>query len=58
MRLPDNALYAWEGDARDLDGNGQGVESSESWDMPLNRRRWQFGPRTEYRRVVRAREEH
>ncbi|UYG07595.1 type I-E CRISPR-associated protein Cas5/CasD [Halomonas sp. M4R1S46] len=57
LRLPENALYAWEGTAKALDGNGQGVESSEVWDMPLNRRRWQFGPRVEYRRVVRAREE-
>ncbi|TVQ71478.1 MAG: type I-E CRISPR-associated protein Cas5/CasD, partial [Chromatiaceae bacterium] len=57
LRLPESALYAWEGAADALDGNGQGVESSEAWDMPLNRRRWQFGPRVEYRRVVRAREE-
>jgi len=57
LRLPENVLYAWEGDAQALDGNGRGVESSEAWDVPLNRRRWQFGPRTEYRRVVRAGEE-
>lgn len=57
LRLPENVVYAWEGDAEALDGNGRGVESSEAWDAPLNRRRWQFGPRTEYRRVVRAREE-
>lgn len=57
LRLPASALYSWEGTADALDGNGQGVESSETWDVPLNRRRWQFGPRTEYRRVVRAREE-
>ncbi|SEK29461.1 type I-E CRISPR-associated protein Cas5/CasD [Ectothiorhodospira marina] len=57
LRLPESALYAWEGAADALDGNGQGVESSEAWDMPLNRRRWQFGPRVEYRRVVRATEE-
>ncbi|TDR57006.1 CRISPR-associated Cas5e family protein [Halomonas ventosae] len=57
LRLPDNSLYAWEGDAERLDGNGRGVESSEAWDDPLHRRRWQFGPRTEYRRMVRAGEE-
>ncbi|RTR06301.1 type I-E CRISPR-associated protein Cas5/CasD [Halomonas nitroreducens] len=57
LRLPENEFYAWEGAADVLDGNGQGVESSEVWDMPLNRRRWQFGPRVEYRRVIRAREE-
>ncbi len=57
LRLPENALYAWEGAADALDGKGQGVESSEVWDMPLNRRRWQFGPRVEYRRLVRARED-
>jgi len=57
LRLPENVLYAWEGAAELLDGNGRGVESSEAWDDPLNRRRWQFGPRTEYRRVVRAGEE-
>ncbi|RAH36338.1 type I-E CRISPR-associated protein Cas5/CasD [Halomonas sp. SL1] len=57
LRLPDNVLYAWEGDAACLDGDGRGVESSETWDVPLNRRRWQFGPRTEYRRMVRVEEE-
>lgn len=57
LRLPGNALYAWEGGADSLDGNGQGVESSEVWDVPLNRRRWQFGPRAEYRRIVQARED-
>lgn len=57
LRLPENALYAWEGRAEALDGHGDGVESSEAWDVPLNRRRWQFGPRTEYRRIVKAREE-
>lgn len=57
LRLPDSAIYAWEGDAAALDGNGKGVESSEVWDVPLNRRRWQFGPRSEYRRIVQARED-
>ncbi|WP_444985336.1 type I-E CRISPR-associated protein Cas5/CasD [Halomonas mongoliensis] len=57
MRLPDSVVYAWEGDAKALDGNGHGVESSEVWDVPLNRRRWQFGPRAEYRRIVQARED-
>ncbi|XKE45300.1 type I-E CRISPR-associated protein Cas5/CasD [Halomonas organivorans] len=57
LRLPENVVYAWEGEAEALDGNGRGVESSESWDVPLNRRRWQFGPRTEYRCVVRIGEE-
>lgn len=57
LRLPESVVYAWEGGADALDGNDRGVESSEAWDAPLNRRRWQFGPRTEYRRVVRAGEE-
>ncbi|ATJ84514.1 type I-E CRISPR-associated protein Cas5/CasD [Halomonas beimenensis] len=57
LRLPENALYAWEGKADSLDGYDQGVESSEVWDVPLNRRRWQFGPRAEFRRIVRARED-
>lgn len=56
LRLPDSALYAWEGVAEALNGSGQGVESSEVWDVPLNRRRWQFGPRTEYRRILRTKE--
>ena len=55
LRLPDSVIYVWEGSATLLDGNGQGVESSETWGVPLNRRRWQFGPRTEYRRMVRPR---
>ncbi|MES3676104.1 type I-E CRISPR-associated protein Cas5/CasD [Halomonas elongata] len=56
LRLPESAVYAWEGSADALDGDGQGVESSEVWDVPLNRRRWQFGARTEHRRVVRVEE--
>lgn len=42
-------LYCWEGDADGLDG-GDDVESSDVWDQPINRQRWQFGKRTEYRR--------
>ncbi|MBB3230787.1 type I-E CRISPR-associated protein Cas5/CasD [Halomonas stenophila] len=57
LRLPDSVVYAWEGGAKALDGNEGGVESSEVWDVPLNRRRWQFGPRAEYRRIARAGEE-
>lgn len=57
LRLPEIALYAWEGSADFLDGDQHGVESSEAWDVPLNRRRWQFGPRAEYRRVIRQRED-
>ncbi|MDI4638810.1 MULTISPECIES: type I-E CRISPR-associated protein Cas5/CasD [Halomonadaceae] len=53
LRLPDEVMYYWEGDAECLDGEGQGAESSEVWDQPLNRRRWQFGPRVEYRRFAR-----
>ena len=45
-------LYAWEGDAPDLDGDTAGVESSDVWDMPRDRHRWQFGPRLEFRRYV------
>lgn len=58
LRLPDDELYTWEGDADALDGTDRGVESNETWDVPLNRRRWQFGPRTEYRRILRAKERH
>ena len=43
-------LYVWEGDAKALDGDDQHVESSDLWDDPLNRDRWQFGPRTAFRR--------
>ena len=50
LALDGDALYCWEDEAERLDGNDQGVESSELWDAPLNRRRWQFGPRTEFRR--------
>ncbi|WP_280553585.1 type I-E CRISPR-associated protein Cas5/CasD [Halomonas sp. 25-S5] len=53
LRLPDDVLYAWEGGPERLDGHDQvsGVQSSEVWDRPLNRRRWQFGPRVEFRRL-------
>ena len=56
LRLPREVLYAWEGRPDALDGEGDGVESSDVWDNPLNRRRWQFGPRTEFRRFVRTEE--
>ncbi len=58
LRLTGEALYCWEGGAALLDGNACGVESSDIWDNPLNRRRWQFGPRTEFRRFVRVEEGH
>ncbi|ART62737.1 type I-E CRISPR-associated protein Cas5/CasD [Kushneria marisflavi] len=51
LRLPDEILYAWEGDADALDGGAEAFESSEVWDEPLHRRRWQFGPRLEHRRT-------
>lgn len=54
LGLDDEALYCWEGAPDALDGGDDGVESSEVWDRPLNRRRWQFGPRTEYRRRASA----
>lgn len=50
LRLPDEVLYAWEGAADALDGVATS-ESSEVWDEPLHRRRWQFGPRLENRRT-------
>jgi len=53
LRLPDDVIYYWEGDAEGLDGEASGVESNDVWDQPLNRRRWQFGPRVEYRRFAR-----
>ncbi|PXX96298.1 type I-E CRISPR-associated protein Cas5/CasD [Halomonas sp. LBP4] len=56
LRLTDDVMYAWEGRADLLDGESRGVESSDVWDRPLNRRRWQFGPRAEFRRFVRAEE--
>ncbi|MFC3284070.1 type I-E CRISPR-associated protein Cas5/CasD [Litchfieldella rifensis] len=58
LRLPDNVVYCWEGQADLLDGEGNesGVESSDTWDAPLNRRRWQFGPRVEFRRFERLEE--
>ncbi|MCD6009248.1 type I-E CRISPR-associated protein Cas5/CasD [Halomonas sp. IOP_31] len=56
LRLPDQVVYAWEGDIQALDGNADAAESSEVWDEPLHRRRWQFGARIEHRRVVRTEE--
>ncbi|APX94683.1 type I-E CRISPR-associated protein Cas5/CasD [Halomonas sp. 1513] len=58
LRLTGEALYCWEGGAALLDGDKHAVESSDVWDRPLNRRRWQFGPRTEFRRFVRVEEGH
>lgn len=57
LRLTSDVMYAWEGQADALDGERTGVESSDIWDSPVNRRRWQFGPRTEFRRFVRVEEE-
>lgn len=51
LRLPDQGLYAWQGAADALDGGEMASEASEVWDEPLNRRRWQFGPRLENRRT-------
>ena len=48
----DTRVYAWEGGSTLLDGQAQSVESSEVWDQPLDRRRWQFTRRLEYRRFV------
>lgn len=56
LRFPDEALYAWEGEASRLDGDGQAAEYNDVWDLPLNRRRWQFGPRLEFRRAIAAEE--
>ncbi|MCO7247380.1 type I-E CRISPR-associated protein Cas5/CasD [Halomonas sp. Mc5H-6] len=56
LRFPDEALYAWEGEAGRLDGNDQTAEYNDVWDLPLNRRRWQFGPRLEFRRAIAAEE--
>ncbi|SFT37158.1 type I-E CRISPR-associated protein Cas5/CasD [Halomonas saccharevitans] len=53
LRLSDDVIYYWEGGAAGLDGEASGVESNDVWDQPLNRRRWQFGPRVEYRRFAR-----
>lgn len=47
-----DVLYSWEGEADALDGSGQGVESSEVWDVPVDRKRWQFRQRTEFRRYA------
>ncbi|OAZ98746.1 type I-E CRISPR-associated protein Cas5/CasD [Halomonas sp. G11] len=55
LRFPNEALYAWEGEASGLDGS-QVAEYNDVWDLPLNRRRWQFGPRLEFRRVIAAEE--
>lgn len=52
LRLPDQVVYAWEGDVSALDGEAHGAESSKVWDEPLHRRRWQFGVRVEHRRLV------
>lgn len=49
--LPKQVLYAWEGAANALDGREVSNEASEVWDEPLHRRRWQFGPRLEHRRI-------
>lgn len=54
LRLSDEVIYYWEGSAEGLDGEAHGVESNDVWDQPLNRRRWQFGPRVEYRRFARG----
>lgn len=51
--LPADVIYYWEGGAKCLDGEDHGVESNDVWDQPLNRRRWQFGSRLEYRRFAR-----
>ncbi|MGS2744867.1 type I-E CRISPR-associated protein Cas5/CasD [Halomonas sp. LS-001] len=56
LRFPDEAFYAWEGEASTLDGNDQAAEYNDVWDLPLNRRRWQFGPRLEFRRAIAAEE--
>ncbi|WNK20571.1 type I-E CRISPR-associated protein Cas5/CasD [Halomonas piscis] len=56
LRPSKRALYAWEGEIHRLDGSAEGVEHNDIWDMPLNRRRWQFGPRLEYRRVMQDKE--
>ncbi|KFF48382.1 CRISPR-associated protein Cas5 [Gammaproteobacteria bacterium MFB021] len=51
LRLPEQVVYAWEGEACALDGDTAVVESSEIWDEPLSRRRWQFMARLEHRRT-------
>jgi len=51
LRFPEEALYVWEGEAGTLDGDDQSTEYNDVWDLPLNRRRWQFGPRLEFRRT-------
>lgn len=51
LRLPKQVLYAWEGAADAFDGSEVTNEASEVWDEPLHRRRWQFGPRLEHRRI-------
>lgn len=57
LGLPGEALYAWEGEAKTLDGKDDGTESSQVWDEPLHRQRWQFGARLEHRRTCRVAEE-
>jgi len=49
-----DVLYSWEESAAALDGNTSGVESSEVWDVPGDRDRWQFAQRREFRRYARA----
>ncbi|SHM16936.1 type I-E CRISPR-associated protein Cas5/CasD [Vreelandella subglaciescola] len=56
LRLSGQVLYAWEGSIDQLDGSAVGVEYNDVWDLPLNRRRWQFGPRLECRRVMQDKE--
>ncbi|WP_280564332.1 type I-E CRISPR-associated protein Cas5/CasD [Chromohalobacter sp. 48-RD10] len=51
LRLPEQLIYVWEGEADALDGDTGTVESSETWDEPVNRRRWQFMARQEHRRT-------
>lgn len=43
--------YVWEGEATSLDGIEDGVEVNHVWDQPLDRQRWQFGARSEFRRT-------
>lgn len=57
LRLPKEVLYAWEGEASALDDSASAAETSEVWDEPLHRRRWQFGARLEHRRTESVGEE-
>nr|WP_298379538.1 type I-E CRISPR-associated protein Cas5/CasD [uncultured Halomonas sp.] len=52
LGLTGEVLYCWEGKADTLDGQAQGVESSDVWDDPISRQRWQFSRRPEFRRRV------